>query len=227
MAKGSVKEAKKNGGGDPELPPVAVETVETESPLTARELYRLQYDFAVHAYHDTQELIRFMDQKASFLVASVGILSAAISSIAFKAFDIKPGSGWSFCIYLITATSLVSYMIVAIVAIAHAVHACQVTSGRRKQHTASNNRARGLIYAQDIIDHCEDGGVDCYAAQLQAAQPQHLLHEYANSLYVIAKILVDKQHHVNVAIRLFYWLVAFWASSIIGSILLIILTHKG
>ena len=72
--------------------------VDTDEPLqtelSTETLFKARLDYVMRNFINTQDLIRFMDQKAGYLLSAVGLLTTALGIVAAKALDANANLTW-------------------------------------------------------------------------------------------------------------------------------------
>src|SRR6266513_2761471 len=95
-------------------------------PLPSYEtMMRIRLDFAVRSFTNAQELIRFMDQKANFLLAVVTILTAALGIVGSRALDATPTTDLNGILKGAGIVSLIVYLVSAFLVIYNATRVFQ------------------------------------------------------------------------------------------------------
>jgi hypothetical protein len=182
------------------------------APALATENTRVALEFAQRAFSNSQELIRFMDQKANFALATTGALIAALGLLITQLDQPITGTLALTARYSGYGTAIVS---------GAAVAACVLTA-------ADIYRARpgkpqpGLLFPLEITALVGNDSTN-YLAHLRAADASHFLEAYAKQTVVLAGIYKTKQDAVN---RIMFWFAAMvtgWFAAVIllaGSALL-------
>jgi len=188
--------------------------------LPAEALVEFQLEFARHCLDNTQELIRFMDQKAGYLLTAVGVLTAAVGTLA----------GWVFNNHLfshhpgglaITVGSLT--LIYALLAFVVIYLATRVFAAR--PHTLRpDSPAPGLLFPLILLQRFQDNE-DLYLEKLLNSTPRDLLHDYANSMLETSNIYRAKQALINRSVHCFKGLCVVWLLTVLGLLLVPYLVH--
>lgn len=173
------------------------------TPLGGDGLLREQLVFAQRAFVNAQELVRFMDQKAAFLLATVGIATSALSALALailrQSADVPK--------YLVVPTVVLAlvYVLLSVVLIwtATAVFAAR-THGIR-----SDSNAPGLLFPLIVLKK-HDKNEDAYRRALASTTFEELLAEYSNQIMEVSNIYAEKQKRINLALLLFQVLIVLW-----------------
>lgn len=170
----------------------------------------MRLDYAHKCFQNTQELIRFMDQKAGFVLAAVGILSAALGSLITSIFQQAPTNTIQTTLRVISEGLFVAYLLVAFLVIWIAI---RVFTAR--PHTlAVDTTAPGLIYPLILLKKFKSNEM-LYLEKLENQTPTEILHDYANQIMEIANIYQVKQKYVNQSIRLFQWSSILWLATVL------------
>lgn len=166
--------------------------------------YRL--DFAQRCLINSQELVRAMDQKAGYMLAAAGTLTAAMGVVATRVYSFTPIDGWQFTLRAIAAVLILEYFGLAFAAIYQVLGVLIARSNTLRP----DSTVHGLIFPLMLLARCEDDE-EKYLAKLQSATPHVLLHEYANQITEIANIYRQKCERLNSSMGWFRAATIAWA----------------
>lgn len=180
------------------------------SNLTAQnpptdQLFDLRVDYAHKCFANMQELIRFMDQKAGFILAAVGILAAALGTFAANVFDGTVTNSLNATLRLLGGGFLTAYLIVGFVVVLIATSVFAASPNRLRPDTT----APGLIFPLILLKKFSSNE-ELYLQTLVQMTPATILHDYANQIMEIANIYQVKQKRVNQSLALFRWSGILW-----------------
>lgn len=102
----------------------------------------LRVDYAHKCFANLQELIRFMDQKAGFILAAVGILAAALGTFVASVFDGTATHSLNATLRLLGGGFFVIYLIVGFAVVLVATSVFAASPNRLRPDTT----APGLIF---------------------------------------------------------------------------------
>jgi hypothetical protein len=179
------------------------DTQRKDSPT--EKLFDLRVEYAYRCFVNTQELIRFMDQKAGFVLAAVGILSAALGTLVANAFEANPTTIWLAWLRLAGVAFFLVYMLVGFVVVFVATSVFAAAPNRLRPDTT----APGLLFPLILLKKFQSKE-ELYFKTLSEITPAGILHDYANQIMEIANIYQAKQKQVNRSLFLFRWLSILW-----------------
>jgi hypothetical protein len=197
---------------------------EPHGDLSYEALVRARLDFAERCFVNAQELTRFIDYKANFLLAAVALLTAALGIVASKALDVQPavwpGWGWLRGLSLV---SFLAYVAMAFAVIFNATRVYRVMPSQFEHRTA----APGLIYPLLVMSRFTGGSggatdEEQYRDMLSSVRPADILHDYANQIVEISAIYERKQRAINASAAIFQWLTVSWVLTILLLLTMII-----
>jgi hypothetical protein len=187
-----------------------MENIQENSPQTAMRL-----DYANKCFQNMQELIRFMDQKAGFVLAAVGILSAALGSLVTNIFQQVPTNPTQAALRVVSQGLLVAYLLIAFLVIWVAVRVFTA----RPNTLAPDTTAPGLIFPLILLKKFKSDEM-LYAEKLGGMTTNEILHDYANQIMEIANIYQVKQKYVNQSIHLFQWSSILWLATVLAALVM-------
>lgn len=175
--------------------------------LSPEGLRREQLAFAQRAFTNAQELTRFMDQKAAFLLATVGVATAALTTLVvaiLRANSDAPPYLVAPTLFLVMCYLLVSFILIWT--------ATAVFAARTNAPTMKSN-SPGLLFPLILLKrHSSEHE---YGTALASAGSAELLADYSNQVYEISKIYEEKQRRINLSLTLFQTLIAFWSLDLV------------
>ena len=181
----------------------------TERPLGPETVAHLRVDFAKSSFASAQELIRFMDQKAFYVLSAVGILTTALGIFASVMLNLLPEHAWrspfgiagTLCaiVYLAASFSVVSSAATVFVA--------------RTRRPAGGGGGPGILFPLNVVSQYSGDELALHS-RLTALTPSEILHDYAGSITSVAAIYEAKSEHVRVAFSRFRVLIMSWLATI-------------
>ncbi len=192
-------------------------------PFSSEALARTRLDFAQRCFTNAQELTRLMDQKANYILAAVGLLTAALGSLASRALEITPDANW---LWLKPAGAVftVAYMLIAFATIYNATRVYIATPHSLRPRTS----APGLLFPLMLLERFRtDTGPDeeLYFDKLSVLTPKDILRDYSNQIVEISNIYQSKQRRINLSIGLFRGLIGCWIITLLLLLAIIVLSH--
>lgn len=194
-----------------------------QDPVDALMDVRLR--FAETAFRNAQELNRAIDTKASALLASVGLLTAAVGILASNALAGKVGMAWPEILRAVGVLFIVVYLLAAF----------SVTYSATLVYRASPNSLRpdtpapGMIFPLMIIRRFNEGGradEELYLSRLTTATHAELLHDFTNQIVEISNIYESKQRQFNRCIARFQILSVLWVTTTLVLLTVIVLLPR-
>jgi hypothetical protein len=177
--------------------------------LTPEFVVRSRLDFAQRAFMNAQELSRMLDQKASFLLSAVGLLTTALGIIAARALDAPSTSPVHDAVHLAGLIFFVLYVVIAVLVVWFSTQAFRASAHTLRPGT----QAPGLLFPLLLLSRIKDGdSVDdrLYFESLNHVSVPDILRDYANQVVEISAIYERKQKAVNRSVALFQWLTMCW-----------------
>jgi len=190
-----------------------MENIQQDSVVVSMRL-----DYAHKCFTNMQELIRFMDQKAGFILAAVGILATAVGTLVGTVFIGAPANSLDTTLRLIGGAFFIAYLVVGFVVVFVATGVFAASPSRMRPNTT----APGLIFPLIVRDKF-GAQEEMYLQTLAQITPPAILHDYANQIMEIANIYRTKQKRVNRSLTLFRWSSVLWIITIlifVGTIVL-------
>jgi hypothetical protein len=195
-----------------------------QTELSAEDLFKARLDYVMRSFANAQDLVRFMDLKAGYLLTAVGLLTTALGIVAAKALDANASLTWRVelsapeFIALLKALALISfvaYLLLAFVLLASATKVFKALPNLLKGHST----APGLIFPLILLERYRGEGdhpnEDSYYERLLNVQGDDILHDFANQVMEVSNIYQRKQQQVNASIKWFEYLSVVWIISVI------------
>ena len=194
-----------------------------QAELSTETLFRARLDYVMRNFANAQDLIRFMDQKAGYLLSAVGLLTTALGIVAAKALDANANLAWRLelsapdliaFLKLLGLISFVAYLLLAFVVLATTTMVFKALPNLLTRQSS----APGLIFPLILLEkYKKDDGVDedGYYMQLLNVQGNDILHDFANQVMEISGIYQRKQQQINTSIRWFEYLSVAWIVSVL------------
>ena len=191
--------------------------------LSTETLFRTRLDYVMRSFMNTQDLIRFMDQKAGYLLSAVGLLTTALGIVAAKALDANTNLTWYLeisspgllaVLKVLALISFVGYLLLAFVVLTSATKVFKALPNMLK----GVSTAPGLIFPLILLEKykkgysADDAG---YYTQLLNVQGNDILHDFADQVMEISNIYQRKQQQINTSIKWFEYLGVAWIISVI------------
>jgi len=199
------------------------EVEQAHSELSEETLFKSRLDYVMRSFMNAQDLVRFMDQKAGYLLTAVGLLTTALGIVAAKALDANANLAWRLelsapeLVTLLKALALISfvtYMILAFVVLWYATRVFKALPNLLKRSTT----APGLIFPLILLEKYKTGDnvdEDSYYSQLLKVQGNDILHDFANQVMEVSNIYQRKQRQINSSIKWFEFLSVCWIVSVL------------
>jgi hypothetical protein len=202
-----------------------VQTEESQQvELSDETLYKVRLDYVMRSFMNAQDLVRFMDQKAGYLLTAVGLLTTALGIVAAKALDANAILTWRIdlsspeLIFLLKALALISfvaYLVLAFLLLASATKVFKALPNLLR----GESTAPGLIFPLILLEKYRGDGVyaneNSYYERLLEVRGNDILHDFANQVMEVSNIYQRKQQQINASIRLFEYLSVIWIISVI------------
>jgi len=166
--------------------------------------------FAQTNLENLQNLIRFIDQKAAFILTAVGVLTAALFTLV---------AGTVFAPAKTTIDILLEVLL-GINTLAYTILASTVVYSAARIYTAGaavlkpNTNAPGMIFPLTLL-HRYNADEDSYHSKLITLSYEEMLHDYANQMMEVSNIYKQKHHYVNASVSRFRWLCMAWIIAVL------------
>jgi hypothetical protein len=194
-----------------------------QAELTTDTLFKARLDYVMRSYINIQELIRFMDQKAGYLLAAMVLLTTALGIVATKALDASANLTWQInlsipaitdAIKVLALIAFASYLVLAFLVLITATRVYKALPNTLNP----NSTAPGLIFPLMLLERYKkdnDADEDSYFKRLLNVQGNDILHDYSNQVMETSKIYQTKQRQINASIKWFQYLNIAWITSIL------------
>lgn len=173
--------------------------------------------FAQSNLENLQNLVRFLDQKAAFILTAVGVLTAAL-------FTLVAGTVFA---PAKTPFDTIAKIVLGLTTLAYTILASTVVYAAAQIYTAGNaaltpdTRAPGMIFPLTLLQRYNANEVH-YHARLLNLSYGDMLHDYANQMMEVSNIYQQKHRYVNASVGRFRWLCVAWIIAVlIGTMILL------
>src|SRR2546427_2339391 len=119
-----------------------------EQKLGEDTMFKARLDFAEKCFANAQDLSRFMDTKAGYLLSAVALMTAALAIVASKALDVKADLPWQVVLKAAGGVSFLAYVVVAFAVIYNATKMFRALPNLFPRHTT----APGLIFPLMVLE---------------------------------------------------------------------------
>jgi hypothetical protein len=192
----------------------AIQAEQIPNEEASESLMAARIDFAERTFLNAQELGRFMDLKANFLLSAVALMTAALGIVASKALDATSDETWHLVLKSLGLISFVAYILIAFGVIYTATRVFKALPSLLPDPTT----APGMIFPLTILQrYLTDTGPhdQKYLERLSRINLQDMLHDYANQIIQVSSIYERKQKQINLAIRLFQYMSISWIITVL------------
>src|SRR5690349_18026157 len=167
---------------------MVTESVHEETRYTPDTVFKGRLDFAERCLANCQDLNRFMDQKASYLLSAVALMTAAVGIVGSKVLDTNPVETWRLAIKVVAMLFFVGYVIVAFGVIYNATQVFRALPSLRRGSSVSTSTAPGLIFPLVVVSKFkgdEEVEDELYFRKLVNVTPEEMLRDYSNQIVEI------------------------------------------
>ncbi len=161
-------------------------------------------DYAKGVLANVEELIRFMDQKASFIVAICIFFVSSFFSV-LQGYIAKGVGVEGYLIFVLTLW----YLGHTAASIWNAI----LTAKVRQPRLESSSAAPALGFPLRIIEKYRSSSA-AYLDGLKRAQPQDLLADLSEQIVTASLIYADKAAHLGSAVRQLLWSAILWFATV-------------
>lgn len=179
-------------------------------PADTEAQARMRLEFVKSSFAHTQDLIRFMDQKASFILTAVGILTTSLGIFTSIMLSLMDRSVWHSPMGAAGGLLAITYLALAFAVVYTASGVLMARSSRAAGAAARPN----LFFLPAWIDR-EENDRATYLERLRGLEQQAIIEDYAGSTADVAAIYRMKEGRVNSAIARFRLLSILWISMIL------------
>lgn len=206
-----------------------------ETSLTEESLVSARLDFAQRIHANAQNLVRLIDDKSNYLLAVVGLLTAALGALLTQALPLlavghAPGANslaldWALVVRALSIVVVGVYLIITVIVLYDTSQVYMARPHRLRPDSSSPGLLFPLIILQLYSNSSNRGQADedLYYQRLSTLTPDEILHDYSNQIIEISNIYKIKQSHLNLSTRRFRYLVFNWAAAMLLLLLTIIL----
>lgn len=180
-----------------------------QEEVSQDSLVKARVEFAERCFINAQELSRFMDQKASYILYAVALLTTALGVVASTVLNSVPRFDWQVLLKGVGLVFFLVYLVIAFLVVYNATRVFRALPHTLRRHTT----APGLIFPLILLSRFkEDDEVDSelYFNRLSQVSLTDILHDYADQIVEIANIYRHKQSQINLSTRLFQGLIIDW-----------------
>ena len=173
--------------------------------------------FAQSNLENLQNLVRFIDQKAAFILTAVGVLTAALFTLVASTVFAPVKSNTDLIAKEVLGVTSFIYTILASMVVYTAASIYSAGGAALKPDT----RAPGMIFPLTLIERYS-ADESHYHSKLVSLSYEEMLHDYANQMMEVSNIYQQKHSSVNKSISRFRWLCLAWIVSVmIGTLILL------
>lgn len=176
-------------------------------PPQTSDADRMALEFARQVFANLQDLIRFMDQKASFtlagvagLVALLGIGLSRVPNVSGRIPEALVGIAYSFALVFGVLVAITLFL------------ATQVYRARGNKG-AADRHSPGLIFPLEIEQLLATG--KAYSDALASVSPRELVESYSRQIEALTRVYSRKQRAVNNLVVIFAFTVGVWLASLL------------
>lgn len=179
-------------------------------PADTEAQARLRLEFVRNSFAHTQDLIRFMDQKASFILTAVGILTTSLGIFTTIMLSLMDRSVWHSPTGAAGGLLAITYLALAFAVVFTASGVLMARSSRSAGAAAQPS----LFFLPGWIDR-DQNDRDSYMERLRTLEQQAIIDDYATSTADVSAIYRMKESRVNSAIARFRLLSILWITMIL------------
>ncbi len=173
--------------------------------------------FAQSNLENLQNLVRFIDQKAAFILTAVGVLTAALFTLVAGTVFAPAKTSFDTVAKITLGLTTLAYTILASTVVYAAAQIYSAGSNALKPDT----NAPGMIFPLTLLQRYNADEVSYHARMLDLSYAD-MLHDYANQMMEVSNIYQQKHRYVNVSINRFRWLCMAWIVAVlIGTMILL------
>lgn len=195
------------------------EPASTTNPWAGMDdtLQNARLSFAQSNLENLQNLVRFIDQKAAFILTAVGVLTAALFTLVAGTVFAPARTTFDTAAKIVLGLTTLAYTILASTVV-YAV--AQITSAGGTT-LKPDTRAPGMIFPLTLLDRYNADEASYHARLLNLGYAD-MLHDYANQMMEVSSIYEQKHRFVNASIGRFRWLCVAWIVAVlIGTMILL------
>lgn len=152
-----------------------------------------------------------MDQKAGFLLAAVGVLTASLWALAKDLVLVRNLVGIAEVFRELGTFFLIAYLVLAFSTFYWAAR----VFGAVAHKVERGNTAPGLIFPLIILQRCSRDELQ-YFTKMRIASTTDMLRDYCNQIMEISAIYESKHMRINVCQKLFRALAILWVVTILA-----------
>ena len=162
-------------------------------------------DYAKASFAHTQDLVRFMDQKATSILGAVGVLTTTLGIFASIVLNVSSRGAWQSPLGAVGGGLALAYLALAF-AVAYTASSVYMAVSRRD---TTDGPGSGLMYPMTLVQRF-DAPEKMAALKLAHAEPADIIKDYASSMTTVAAIYLAKERRVNRSVRWLRCLGGVW-----------------
>lgn len=178
---------------------------ESEGAVSLEKQRELQFNFAMQGLQNSQDLVRFLDQKAGLVITAVSILTAAIGALLIEAIRGAPVGVFGLAIRGAIGVGVLLYMLLAFAVISWAIRVLMPAVNR----LLPDSHALGLIFPLMVLQRT-DADDAVYTRRVVQASIEDLIHDFANQILEVSYVYKEKHEQLGKVMRYFRWLSILW-----------------
>jgi hypothetical protein len=195
------------------------ESATSTNPWTGLDdtLQNARLYFAQSNLENLQNLVRFIDQKAAFILTAVGVLTAALFTLVAGTVFAPARTTFDTIAKIVLGLTTLAYTILASTVVYAVAQITSAGSSTLKPDT----RAPGMIFPLTLLQRYNADEAS-YHARLLDLSYADMLHDYANQMMEVSNIYQQKHRYVNSSVSRFRWLSVAWIIAVlIGTMILL------
>lgn len=173
--------------------------------------------FAQSNLENLQNLVRFIDQKAAFILTAVGVLTAALFTLVAGTVFAPARTPFDTIAKVVLGLTTLVYTILASTVVYAVAQITSAGSSTLKPDT----QAPGMIFPLTVLQRYKADEAS-YHARLLDLSYEDMLHDYSNQMMEVSNIYQQKHRYVNASVSRFRWLCVAWIIAVlIGTMILL------
>lgn len=188
---------------------MAMLTADT-APFTGERLAMLRLEFARNSFLHVQDVLRFLDQKAFYVLSAVGVLTTALGIYSSIMFGFVARETWQGPAGVALGGAALLYLLVAFSVIVRASSVFRPRRGAPDQVI----EGAGLFFLPTAPPAIRDD-LEGYGGRIAAMEGVDILADYAAASAALSAIYREKERRVTNAIAGFRFLAVLWISVIV------------
>jgi hypothetical protein len=176
-------------------------------------------EFARNSFNQTQDLIRFMDQKAFFILSAVGMLTTGLGVFSSIILSLVPRSAWHGGLGLAGGALALLYLAVAFAVVLKSSSVFTPRTGSPAGGFPSHN-----LFFLPASAPSVQRDQETYISKLTLLDHDAVLADYATSTARVSAIYQVKERYVNAAIFRFRALCLVWMATIVMLLVAVVMS---